>query len=86
MSDSMPDMLDLGKRILAAQPFSVFLGADLLALAQGRAEFRFPIRADLKQHDGFVHGGVIASAADNALTFAGASALAVPVAALRSAI
>lgn len=75
----MPDMLDLGRRVLASQPFSVLLGAELLGLREGRAEFRLPIRTDLKQHDGFVHGGAIAAVADNALTFAGASALAVPV-------
>ena len=35
MSDSLPDMLDFGKRILVAQPFSVLLGAELLALTEG---------------------------------------------------
>ena len=70
---SMPDMLGLGRRILASQPFSVFLGAELLHLADGNAELRIPIRDELRQQHGFVHGGVISYAADNALTFAGAS-------------
>ena len=71
-------MFDLGQRILVSQPFSVLLGAELLAVGEGRAEFRLPVRTELKQHDGFVHGGAIAAPADNALTFAGASALADP--------
>ena len=71
----MPDMLEPGRRILASQPFSVLVGAELLRLGDGRAELRIPIRAELKQQHGFVHGGVISYAANNALTFAGGSAL-----------
>lgn len=71
----MPDMLGPGRRILASQPFSVLLDAELLRLGDGRAELRIPVRAELKQQHGFVHGGVISYAADNALTFAGGSAL-----------
>ena len=72
---SMSDILGTGQRILASQPFSVFLGAELLQLADGNAELRIPIRDELKQQHGFVHGGVISYAADNALTFAGGSVL-----------
>ena len=71
----MPDMLAPGRRILASQPFSVLLGAELLALEDGRAELGIPIRAELRQQHGFVHGGVVSYAADNALTFAGGSVL-----------
>ena len=71
----MPDMLGPGKRILASQPFSVLVGAELLRLGEGQAELRIPVRTELKQQHGFVHGGVVSYAADNALTFAGGSAL-----------
>ena len=71
----MSDMLDPGRRILASQPFSVLVGAELLRLGDGRAVLRIPIRAELKQQHGFVHGGVLSYAADNALTFAGGSVL-----------
>ena len=71
----MPDRLDPGRRILASQPFSVLVAAELLRLGDGQAELRIPVRAELKQQHGFVHGGVISYAADNALTFAGGSAL-----------
>ena len=67
------DMLDLGRKILASQPFSVLLGAELLALSPGTAEIKAPITPQLGQQHGFVHGGVVSYAADNALTFAGGS-------------
>jgi len=69
------NLLTLGKQVLASQPFSVLLGTELLRFGDGSAELRIPIRAELKQQHGFVHGGVISYAADNALTYAGASAL-----------
>jgi uncharacterized protein (TIGR00369 family) len=71
----MDDVLTIGKQVLASQPFSVFLGAELLYFSQGRAEIKVPIRPELKQQHGFIHGGVISYAADNALTFAGGSVL-----------
>lgn len=71
----MDDMLSWGRQVLASQPFSVLLGAELLAFREGSAELKIPIKAELKQQHGFVHGGVISYAADNALTYAGGSAL-----------
>ena len=71
----MEDVLALGRAVLASQPFSVLIGTELAAFSEGHAELRVPIREELKQQHGFVHGGVISYAADNALTFAGGSAL-----------
>jgi uncharacterized protein (TIGR00369 family) len=71
----MEDMLSWGRRILGSQPFSILLGAELLGFSEGSAELKIPIRAELTQQHGFVHGGVISYAADNALTYAGGSAL-----------
>jgi len=71
----MEDLLDLGKQALASQPFSLLLGAELLSFSQKHVELKVPIRPELKQQHGFVHGGVISYAADNALTFAGGSIL-----------
>jgi uncharacterized protein (TIGR00369 family) len=51
------------------------LGAHLTQLRQGEAELVIPITSDLLQQHGFVHGGVVSYAADNALTFAGGSVL-----------
>jgi hypothetical protein len=69
------DLLAFGRRILAEQPFSILLGAELTAFEPGRAELRLPVRHELKQQYGFVHGGVLSYLADNALTYAGGSAL-----------
>jgi uncharacterized protein (TIGR00369 family) len=71
----MDDLLQLGKQVLASQPFSVLLGAELTGFSPGWAELTIPITPQLKQQHGFVHGGVISYAADNALTFAGGSVL-----------
>jgi uncharacterized protein (TIGR00369 family) len=69
------EMLALGQSILAAQPFSVLLGARLLAFAPGTAELELPVKPEFAQQLGYVHGGVISFLADNALTFVGGSVL-----------
>ena len=71
----MKDRLTWGRQVLASQPFSVLLGAELLSFSDGSAELKIPIKAELKQQHGFLHGGVISYAADNALTYAGGGAL-----------
>ena len=68
-------MLDLGRTLLAAQPFSELLGAELVSFEPGSAELRLPLRPELRQQNGFAHGGVVAYLADNTLTFAGGSVL-----------
>jgi uncharacterized protein (TIGR00369 family) len=66
----MPRSLEDARRILAAQPFSVLLGARVTAFGEGKATLELDIRDDLRQQHGFVHGGVLSFAADLALTFA----------------
>ncbi|MPZ62243.1 MAG: hotdog fold thioesterase [Propionibacteriales bacterium] len=68
-------MSDLGRRVLAAQPFSDLLGAELTVFEPGRAELRLPLRPQLRQQFGVAHGGVLSYLADNTLTFAGGSVL-----------
>ncbi|WP_422842522.1 PaaI family thioesterase [Acidovorax sp. M2(2025)] len=75
-----PDaFLALGREVLANQPFSVLLGAELLALAPGRCELGLALAPQLRQQHGFAHGGVVSYLADNALTYAGGTAMQVPV-------
>ncbi|MFB7933946.1 PaaI family thioesterase [Streptomyces sp. NPDC056039] len=62
--------LALAQKVLAAQPFSNLLGARLVAFEKGAATLELDIRDDLRQQNGFLHGGVLAYAADNTLTFA----------------
>ncbi|HEY8607209.1 MAG TPA: PaaI family thioesterase [Noviherbaspirillum sp.] len=68
-------MLELGRQALASQPFSALVGARLVRFAPEGTELRIPVADALKQQHGFVHGGVLSYAADNALTFAGGAVL-----------
>jgi len=74
----MTDWITSGRSTLASQPFSQLLGAELIYLEAGRVELALNIADNLKQQHGFVHGGVLSYLADNALTFAGGTALGVP--------
>jgi uncharacterized protein (TIGR00369 family) len=69
------DLLDHARNVLARQPFSVLLGAQVDAFAPGHAELSVAVAPQLLQQHGFVHGGVLSYLADNALTFAGGSVL-----------
>ncbi|OLF12906.1 thioesterase [Actinophytocola xinjiangensis] len=67
--------IEAARRLLASQPFSVLVGARLTAFTDGAATIEIDIREELTQHDGLVHCGVLAFAADTALIFAGGSVL-----------
>ncbi|HTH62916.1 MAG TPA: PaaI family thioesterase [Paraburkholderia sp.] len=71
----MTDLVDRARGALHAQPFSVLLGTELMHAGMNELALCLPVRDELKQQHGFVHGGVISYLADNALTFAGALAL-----------
>ncbi|WP_102335260.1 PaaI family thioesterase [Salimicrobium jeotgali] len=73
MSDNK--FFETGKQALEAQSFSQLIGAELTEFAPGKVLLEIPIKDDLLQQHGFVHGGVISYVADNALTFVGASVL-----------
>jgi len=68
-----------GQVFLAQQAFSRLLGAELTALRRGHCQLELPVRDELLQNNGFVHGGAVSYLADNALTYAGGTAMAVPV-------
>ena len=67
--------LDDARRTLAAQPFSVLVGARVVTFGGGETTLEIDIRDELTQQNGFLHGGVLAYAADNAITFAAGSVL-----------
>jgi uncharacterized protein (TIGR00369 family) len=71
----LDDLTALGQRTLAAQPFSRLLGAELIEIAPGFASIRIDIDGRMTQQNGFVHGGAVCYAADNAIAFAGGSSL-----------
>lgn len=58
------------RRAFEAQGLVRLLGAELLAVAPGRVEIGLPFRPELGQQDGFFHGGVLATLADDAAGFA----------------
>ena len=70
----MEELLKTGQQVLDAQPFSSMLGTKLISFTEEGAVLEIPIREELLQQNGFVHGGVLSYAADNALTFAGEAA------------
>jgi uncharacterized protein (TIGR00369 family) len=72
MSSTAASSLQLtdAQAVLAAQPFSGLVGAQLTAFGDGRAELRVPLAEHHRQQDGVVHGGLLSYAADNVLTFA----------------
>ena len=67
--------LDTARQALESQPFSRLVGARLTAFGDGAATLELDVREELRQQHGFLHGGVLSYAADNALTFAGGAAL-----------
>jgi uncharacterized protein (TIGR00369 family) len=71
--------LAMGRDVLAKQPFSTLLGAELAALSPGQVDLQLALRPEHLQQNGFAHGGVVSYLADNALTFAGGTAMQVPV-------
>ncbi|TDD29426.1 PaaI family thioesterase [Kribbella turkmenica] len=66
---------EVAEKVLAQQPFSVLLGARLTAFGDGAATLELDVRPELQQQNGFLHGGVLGYAADNAITFAAGTAL-----------
>jgi len=59
----------------ARQPAMALIGAELAVLAPGQVEVAFPFRADLTQQDGFIHAGIICTAADSACGYAALSSM-----------
>ncbi len=79
MSVSPETFLAMGREILAQQPFSVLLGAELAALSPGQVDLQLALKPEHLQQNGFAHGGIVSYLADNALTYAGGTAMQVPV-------
>ncbi|WP_406299438.1 PaaI family thioesterase [Embleya sp. NBC_00888] len=69
------EALDFARSVLAAQPFSRLVGARVTAFGAGEATLEVDVRDELRQQNGYLHGGVLAYAADNAITFAAGSTL-----------
>lgn len=69
-NNGIPLTADDARVHLTSQPFSVLLGARLVSFDEEGAVLEVDARPDLLQQNGFLHGGVLAYAADNCLTYA----------------
>ncbi|WP_067863473.1 PaaI family thioesterase [Nocardia shimofusensis] len=75
MTGSTTLEFDQAVQVLSAQPFAELIGTRLTAFGDGAATLLVPIRPQLGQQFGYVHGGVLSYLADNALTFAAGTVL-----------
>ncbi|MGH1329415.1 MAG: PaaI family thioesterase [Paracoccaceae bacterium] len=57
-----------------SQGFNGWLKPDPHAYKKGEIEFTLKVREEMTQHHGYVHGGILATLADNACAWVGASA------------
>jgi len=69
------NITERAQQIIEAQPFSQLIGAEIEVFEAGEAVISLALDEKLTQHMGFAHGGVLATLADMALTFAGGSVL-----------
>lgn len=63
------------QNVIKAQPFSSLVGVDVVQIDLEQVIMRVPFRKELTQHHGFVHGGMLATLSDIALTFMGGAVL-----------
>ena len=66
---------EAAQQVLDSQPFSGHVGARITEFGDGGAVLEVDVREELTQQNGFLHGGVLSYAADNALTFAAGTTL-----------
>ena len=62
-----------GHAAVLRQPFMALIGATLKRVEPGEVEIHLPCRADLTQHTGIVHAGVVTSILDTACGAAAAT-------------
>ena len=64
------ERLERIERAMAQVPYAQLLGIQVERLSPGEAKLSLPIRHELMQNHGVVHGGAIASIIDSATAFA----------------
>lgn len=74
-ADSEDSRARRAREIFATVPYAKFLGLELGEVKSGEGTIHLQVRKQLKQNQGVVHGGVIASLIDTAAAFAVASKL-----------
>lgn len=75
MSEEATPEFEIAQRVFEGQAFTALIGAKLLRFGNRVAAIEVPHRPELLQQHGFLHGGVVAYAIDNAVTFAAGTVL-----------
>src|SRR5215831_15016472 len=72
MSENVLDeaQLELIRKAFASVPYARFLGLELGEMKSGEANIHLNVRDELKQNQGVMHGGAVASLIDTASAFA----------------
>ena len=70
MSEPDPAKLERARQAFASVPYAKFLGLELGEVTSGEATIHLTVRDELKQYEGVVHGGAVASLIDTASAFA----------------
>jgi len=65
-----PQKLERARAAFASVPYAKFLGLRLGEIHNGQVSIHLDVRDELKQNQGVVHGGAIASLIDTAAAFA----------------
>jgi uncharacterized protein (TIGR00369 family) len=65
-----PARLARAREAFASVPYAKLLGLELGEVSRGQATILLTVRDDLKQYQGVVHGGAVASLIDTAAAFA----------------
>jgi uncharacterized protein (TIGR00369 family) len=65
-----PTRLARAREAFASVPYAKFLGLELAEISQGEVSIQLEVRDELRQNQGIVHGGAIASLIDTAAAFA----------------
>src|SRR5437870_402341 len=72
MSDNEldPARVARARKAFASVPYAKFLGLELGEIKHGEASIHLEVRDEMKQNQGVVHGGAVASLIDTAAAFA----------------
>src|SRR5712664_348723 len=69
-TDLDPRKVERARTAFSSVAFAKFLGLELGEIGDGTVSIHLPVRAELMQNQGVVHGGVVASLIDTASAFA----------------
>lgn len=69
-NDLDPARVERARKAFALVPYAKLLGLELGEVSPGVASIHLEVREDLKQYQGVVHGGAVASLIDTAAAFA----------------